>query len=407
MKSKTFLVSVIALFAIVFAISAVSASTVTINDVKVNGLSVVSGITSGAVSDTVPVEVSFTANEDASDVRVKVYIEGYKSEISETTDRFQVINGSKYIKRFTLKLPSSMDLDNLTEDLSLIVRVSAKEQDPVEQSYALKMQKDLYSLSILSIDAPGNVAAGSVIPVDVVIQDNGFTRLDNTYVRVSIPELGVERNVYYGDLKPIVDENHDSIEDAVSKRIYLNLPRNAISGIYNIIVEAYNYDATSVAKQKIVVSDTETGVLTSSNAKTISAGETATFDLLLVNPSTSMAVYTITPVEAKGLLVDISEPIVSVSADSSKTVQISVKATDSAQEGTYLVTVNVNSESGPVKQASFSLNVEKSKAVTANNSVLVLTIVLGIIFVVLLVILIVLLTRKPAQTEEFGETSYY
>jgi len=45
--------------------------------------------------------------------------------------------------------------------------------------------------------------------------------------------------------------------------------------------------------------------------------------------------------------------------------------------------------------------------ITSNNTVLILTVILVIIFVVLLVILIVLLTRKPAESEEFGETSYY
>ena len=45
-------------------------------------------------------------------------------------------------------------------------------------------------------------------------------------------------------------------------------------------------------------------------------------------------------------------------------------------------------------------------SVTANG-VLILTVVLVIIFVVLLIVLIVLLTRRPAETEEFGETSYY
>jgi len=40
------------------------------------------------------------------------------------------------------------------------------------------------------------------------------------------------------------------------------------------------------------------------------------------------------------------------------------------------------------------------------SPVLVLTVILAIVFVVLLVVLIVLITRKPAKTEEFGE-SYY
>jgi len=71
----------------------------------------------------------------------------------------------------------------------------------------------------------------------------------------------------------------------------------------------------------------------------------------------------------------------------------------------------VKSDTGVSKQVSFTANVEKTGSskptVTTNNTVLILTIVLSIIFVVLIIVLIVLLTRKPAESEEFGETSYY
>src|SRR3989344_1372621 len=140
MKNKAILVSFITLFAIVFALSTVIASEVQICDLTVEINDVDAYTTTptiaGEVSDTVPVTVEFTACEDATDVRIKVYIEGYKDEISAETSRFHIVNGSRYVKRFSLKLPSSMDLDDLTEDLSLLVRVSAKSKDSFEESYA-------------------------------------------------------------------------------------------------------------------------------------------------------------------------------------------------------------------------------------------------------------------------------
>ena len=64
----------------IFALNTVFASAVDVSfgDVTINDI-VASGNIAGEVSRTVPVEVKFTANEDASDVKVKVYIEGYKS----------------------------------------------------------------------------------------------------------------------------------------------------------------------------------------------------------------------------------------------------------------------------------------------------------------------------------------
>jgi len=327
MKNKAILVSIVAVFAIILTLNAVIASTVdaTINDVEVNDISLMGSTTAaGFVSNNVPVQVEFTSNADLVDARVKVYIEGYKDDISATTSRFNTFNGSTYVERFSLELPSSMDLDSNPEGLTLFVRISAKGQDALEQEYKIKMQRDTYALEFLSIDADQQVAAGSVLALDIVIKNNGFDRLDDTYVKASIPELGISQRVYFGDIQSNSDETYDNIRDSLNKRIYLAIPADAVSGVYNIQVEAYNYDAIVTASKKVMIS----GV----------AKEDTTKD----------------------------------------TDKENVKDIEDAD-----------------------------KTVTSNNTVLILTVILAIIFVVLLVVLIVLLAKKPAETEEFGETSYY
>lgn len=417
MKNKVFFASCIAIFAIVLAISTVLASDdfVSLDDVKVNDISVldVSHAIAGEVTQKVPVEVMFTANEDVDDVRVKVYIEGYRTEVSDETPRFRVVNGSTYLKRFTLELPSTEDMDVDPEGLSVTVRVSAKGKDSIEVNIPVELQRDLYSLSILSIDAPDTVTAGSTIALDVVVENNGHLRQDNTYVKASIPELGIERKVYAGDLESDHQESYDNIRNTVEKRIYITIPSDAKAGNYNLEVQAYGYDVTTTAKQRIVVQAMGSSLLPTTSSKTVSVGQTTQFDLVLVNPNNKMVVYSLTPQESDGLLITIDQPVVAVPADSSQTVKVSVKATDSAQQGTHVVTVNANSDSGVSKQISFTANVEKTSSnqgntpvITKNNTVLILTVVLSIIFIVLLIVLIVLLTRKPAE-EEFGETSYY
>jgi len=371
MKNKAILISFIALFAMIFALSTVIASEVdvTIDDVIVNDISINGPTAAGYVSDTIPVEIKFTANEDVSDVRVKVYIEDYKDEVSDSTERFHIVEGSSYIKRFSLRLPSSTDLDDLIEDLTLQLRVSAKGKDSFDTPYTIRMQRNLYSLNVLSIETLEKVASGSVVALEVVLENNGNDRLENVYAKASIPELGIESlKVYFGDIDPQDEteiEYDDSEEwkdldreDSVRKKIYLSIPRNAIPGTYN------NY------------------------------GE-------------NMAVYSLTPEQSEGLIIEVEQPIVTVSADSSEIVKVRVKATQSAEEGTHLVTINVNTENGLVKQISFTVNVENSTITAKPNSVLILTVILAIVFVVLLIILIVLLTKKPAEIEENGETSYY
>ena len=169
MKNKAILVSFIALFAMIFALSTVAGSgIVTINDVIVNDISIYDSTAAGYVSDTIPVEIKFTANEAVSDVRVKVYIEGYKNEVSDSTERFHIVEGSSYIKRFSLRLPSSTDLDDLIEDLTLQVRVSAKGKDSFEDPFPIKMQRNLYNLNVLSIETLGNFSLMKNLPMIII-----------------------------------------------------------------------------------------------------------------------------------------------------------------------------------------------------------------------------------------------
>ena len=339
MKNKAILVSIIALFAIVLTLNAVMAASDVLSDidylsdvqVTVNDIVVGSSV-AGFVSDNVPVEIQFTANfsglledttddgikESLGDAKVKVYIEGYKSEISDTTSRFHIVDGSTYLKRLSLELPSSLDLDESIEDLKLIVRISAKGEISYEKEYPITMQRDTYGLSVLSIDTEDKVAAGSVLALDIVIKNLGSDRLDDTYVKASIPELGISKRVYFGDISSIEDGTYDEIRDSLNKRVYLAIPADAISGIYNVEVEAYNYDAIVTASKRVIVSG-----------------------------------------------------------------------------------IDASAEGEDVQ------DVDNADDAESNNAVLILTVILAIIFVVLLVVLIVLLTKRPAEVEEFGETSYY
>lgn len=435
MKSKALMVSLIALFALAFALTTVSAyhetscnDFVCITDVEVNGIEfdsdVIGDSVAGIVSETVPVVVRFTAIDDGdgvreaiTDVRVKVYIEGFKNEIEDETSRFHILEGDTYVKRFTLNLPSTMDLDELTEEkLALLVRISARGEESLEMELPLEIQRDFQSLNLLSVDREELVTAGDTLTVDVVVENNGFERLDDVYVKASIPGLGISKKVYAGDLASLRDDFDDNVNDARERKIILNIPRNAVPGNYEMLVEAYNYDVSDKETVRVVVRGVESKVLPPVTTKTVSPGEETSFDVVLVNPNDRMIIYSIIPEEAQGFFIEITEPLVTVPADSSKSTKVKVIASDGVPEGTYLITVNAVSESGVSEAISFTVNVKKDRtdrvdsipgAPAEVNTTVVIAVILVIVFVVLLIILIVLLTRRPAESEELGETNYY
>jgi len=206
---------------------------------------------SGAPGETVPVVVKFTESEDLKDLKLKVWIDGYKNEISASTSRFDVKNGSTYIKRLALTLPSAEDMEDVNEDLTLHVRIADK-TDEVEATYDISMERDSYVFNILSVDMPNEATAGDIIALDIVLKNIGAHELEDAFVVARIPELGVQKKAYFGDLTPEDDAEAEK-DDARERRLYLAIPADAESGDYAVEVKAYNYDATEVVKGTLSV----------------------------------------------------------------------------------------------------------------------------------------------------------
>ncbi len=435
MKNKTILVSCMAFLTIALTLTIVSAAEnssdfIEITDIEVNGISVkldnIGAAIAESISDEIPIVVKFKANRDASDVRVQVSLDGggLREEVSDESERFHIIKGNSYIKRFTLDLPSSRELDKFesvdndeiragkTKKLFFEVEVTADNERTIRDNFKviLELQRDQYSLDILSVDKNDIVIAGDILAIDVVIENNGHHRLDNVYVQASIPGLGISRKVYAGDLSALGDRFDDDINDARERRIYLTIPSNAPAGNYDLEIEAYNPDTSILASERVVVREIER--VSSTTSRTIAPGEQTTFEVVLTNPSDKAVVYTITPDVVTGLFIEAVEPIITINPGSSRTTMIKVRASENAKEGTYFVTVNAESDVGLSQKLSLTINVEDSITPTDGeigrpSTVVVLTVILVIVFIVLLIILIVLLTRRPEETEEFGETNYY
>ena len=140
-----------------------------------------------------------------------------------------------------------------------------------------------------------------------------------------------------------------------------------------------------------------TQVLAAVKNKDLNAGESVTYDLIIVNSGDSVEVFNLEAVFGDDLQVSVPS-VITVGPASSTTVPVTVTASNGASVGTYTFSVNVGSES-----VVFGANVVSTSVAT---SIVALTVILVIIFVVLLAVLIVLLTRKEKPMEEV-ETSYY
>lgn len=406
MKTK-FLV--LAAFIAVIALSIVSASTgnldVSVSSLTIRGVELASGSTvnvAGFSGEIVPLKVIFSSNVDASDAKVKVWIGGYRDEIASSTRRIHLLNNSVYSEILSLKLPSDIDP---SESYTLYVRIETKTSYKEEQ-FNLKLQRESYTADILDIDSENTVKAGEKLAIDVVLKNVGYEQLDDLFVVASINELGTSKKAYFEDLMAVDDPQHVTRDrrDSAERTIYLRIPENAETGVYDLTVEVYNSETREIVTKKIAVVSNEqkARVIVPITSKTIAVGSTESFDLIIVNSGNNIGVYEIVPEVSDGIIVNADKPIVTIRAGNSETIKLNVKA---LKEGTYKIKANVESDGNIIKNISLSAVAEKQKQAFLSNNAIVLTIVLAIVFVVLLIVLIVLLTRKPARSE--AEESYY
>lgn len=402
-----------ALFVLTFAVSAVSAFG-TIQEVEFDDITVYPTATpvnlANFAGDQIPVEIQFIATADAEDVRMKAWISGESQNIA-LSERFDVVAGTTYKRTVLLQIPHTLDDDLLEEvrSLNVVVEDRSETADDIEVDFTV--QRASYDIEILSVNMQSTVNSGDSLVVDTVVKNRGRQDSDDTFVKVSIPELGLETTTYFGDLTP-TDQSDPDKEDAVERRSFLRIPVNAPAGLYTVRIEAYGDDSFTAVERKVLVDGAEenTLIVSSRTTQTFSVGEIAEYDLTFVNRGSQPLVYTIdASSSATELSVRVDDPLIVVPAGSSRTVSIFAEG---SQRDDYAFSVTVRSDEGLIiEEQTFVANVMDgsrsggSTGVNADTTVL-LTVILAIVFVVLLVVLIVLLTRKPETKEEFGE-SYY
>jgi hypothetical protein len=403
MKSKNLLVFFLTIASVLFLVATVNATDIAmINSIEVDGMSTSGNPVSIIAGETITVKVFFTAWEDASDVRVKIELEGNKIDVDARTDSFDIEDGHNYKKSLTLQVPYELK-DEVSDDMTLSVKIWNGDFR-TDKEINLRVQRPSYSTKIMSVSTLQKVDAGELLPIDIVLKNVGYNDLDDLYVTVKIPNLDVERTTYFGDLVAMecdVDNCDEDDEDTVSGRFYLQIPYDVDSGIYTLEVEAKNDDTiNNVVKQITIENDFSSNLIVTSTGKTFEKGENAEYNLLLVNPTNKLKVYRIVTESSGNLKSTVSESVVAVPSGSSRTVIVTANAKSA---GEYTFDVNVFSGEKLVDTVTLSAKVTGN---SLTDPIVVLAIIMIIVFVVLLIVLIILLGKKPEKSEEFGE-SYY
>ncbi len=402
-KQKKFLVSFLILASVLVLTSVVSANQIaTITNLNVNSLNGVGNGQSIAVlaGNSVPVTVTFTANANESNVYLSVNVQGINGDIQSQVFVGDIETGQTYVEPLSISIPSDNG-DIQSNNLPVVVTIWNGDSSVVEtqQTVYFRYQRQSYNVEVMSLNTVGSVNAGGLVPVNVVLKNTGYNELNDLYVIVSIPALNVEKTAYFGDLNNVVQSN-----DTTSGTVYLQLPSyNVTSGSYIVQAEVRNGYVDEVQTTTLNIENSfESNIVADNPVQSSNVGQSATYNLEVVNPTTSITVYNIVPQTASGVAIS-TDSIITVPAGSSRTITLT--ATPSSA-GSYNLSVSAFSNDGQLTgNVNLALNAEGNGV---SNPVVILTIVLAVIFITLLAVLLVLIARKPSSNkpEEFSE-SYY
>ena len=403
MEKKSLAFSLVAIASVLFLVATVSAGPIAdVIDVEVEGIDPYSNTVAVVAGERIIIEVEFKALENDTDVTVEAELEGEKIDADAITRPFDVEQGSRYTKLLILTVPYELR-DEVSDTLDLNIEIDGQDHKTELAQVSLKVQRPSYNADIKSISVSQTAEAGESLPVDIVLKNRGYNDLDDLFVTARIVELGVEKTAYFGDLVAIeVDSDHDDDDkDTVSGRIYLKIPFDSEAGIYTVEVSVSNEDTDSTAMKQIVIeNDFANTVIATSSSKTVAAGESAIYDLLIINPTDKLRVYRVVTESSADIASSTESAVVVIPAGSSKAVKVSATANT---DGNYNFNVNIFSGENIAETVTLTMNVQGK---SASNPIVLLTVILAIVFLVLLVVLIVLLGKKPSESEEFGE-SYY
>lgn len=382
--------------------------------------------------ETVEIKITFIANDDFEEAKIRVWIGGYYDDIEAKTPLFDIFAGNTYTKTLELYIPKDIearDLYTLNVDIEHKNELSGVDEADIDT----EIQRIANWIEIMSVELYDSghyygceectitFEAGTTIYVDVAVKNRGSHEAEDVYVGVTVNELYLERTVYLGDLEP-GDEDDD--EDAKSVTVALTIPSDALAGTYTLEVKAYNNEVSDTEFRNIVVRGREkekaeekkgVEIIPQITSNEIVMGEGAVYTLLVANFGDSEEDFVISALGTEGgcegsacrgwAEVTINPQAFSLAPGESKLVNIYVAVAENAVEGEHIFSIKVEHD-GKVEQFSMVANVTKGggKELDLKTILLIIGIILAAVVIVLLILL---LTSKKAAEKTEVEESYY
>jgi len=402
---------------------------VTFNSVEVEdkevgvGTTVIAGLEK---DDTIEVEIEFTANADLEvEVEAELSGDGKKDKVSESTDEFDVHNGTTYTKTLELELPQRMDQDR---EYQLRVTISNK-YDFKTITGTLDIASTDHSIQIRDVVlSPENeVKAGRALLVTARIRNRGTEQEEDIKVKASVPALGISASDYIDELDEDGCTDSDCDDSTTSEELYMRIPDCAEPGQYTVQV-CVEYDdgdeeECETTKINVVESDTCRGAPTESattgktiitigpETQDISKGGSAMYPVTIANQGAESKTYSISVNSADWAEFSVTPSnVLVVGAGESKAAYVSVSPGATAA-GLQVFSVTIKSGESVLKQVPLRANIAGGASGIGGLSKIKKALEVGLVILVVLLVILGLIIGfnklKGSEEEEEGEEKTY
>jgi len=396
---KQYIIALVALLTLAIVPSAL-AMTVTVNDASSEPLSV-------GIGETLNIRVTDYASVNYSNVVITAEFAYNGKKVSVESAPFEMVAGINYVKTLNLKVPENIKTTAPGDRYVLTVRMQDNRGREIDsQVFDVMVQRANNIIQIQNVIAT-YAKSGEPLLVTVVAKNTGSNDIDDVYVKVSIPKLGISTEERLGDISA-KDKGDD--EDVATADIPLRIPEDAEDGTYSLKVELYNQDddIESTATKDIVIDGVTPAekfveVVSAMQTQDVEQGQTATYSLRVANLGDSTKTFSVFVEGTDGWATyQINPLVVTLAPETGQTITVAVTVANSALAGEHKFSVKVKSDDS-AKSLDLAANVkEKTFGVDA---LLISVIVLAIVLVILIAILVK--TRKSGDEGIEAEESYY
>ncbi|MFP4402702.1 MAG: hypothetical protein ACLFPL_05755 [Candidatus Nanoarchaeia archaeon] len=375
----------------------ISVEQIEANGARLNDFSSLSVENGGQVT----IDVSFIGQRFADNARMRADIQGYEQSVLEdSTDLFTVREGVASSKTLTIDLPA--DMDNQKEYI-LRVYGSNDLSGLTYKEYSLYVDTQRHRVDIVDlVQSPSTgVEPGQAVIANVRMQNRGQKVQDSVKTIIEVPELNLRAESFVSNL--------DVGESQTSEDMYLGVPRDAQSGVYEAnVYTQYNDGYTqsqstfdfAVLSSTQDESDEELIIGQDTITQEFEVGKTTSFDITIGNPSSSSKAISVVPGNMDWAAVSVTPTFGMIQSGSDRVFTVEVTPNSEAS-GTQNVNLLVKDVDETVEELSIPVGIseaEKSEGYNWLNIALI-----AFIVVLVLILLILLISVLKGKGDDRGD----